>query len=187
MNKLVKGSVAGVAGVTLLLGGAGTFALWHDSATVPAGTIASGTLTIAASGPASWRDISADRAPSTIANIADFRLVPGDTVELVQQLTIQATGTNLQALLSHDPASFGVTDAADQALLNELDITVDVTGANVTPSGTPNEFVVAPSASQSTVTVRVVVALPSSVSGSTAQDGTVDLSGLAFQLEQVRA
>ena len=33
MNKLVKGSIAGAAGIALLLGGAGTFALWNADAT----------------------------------------------------------------------------------------------------------------------------------------------------------
>ena len=32
MNKLVKGSIAGAAGIALLLGGAGTLALWNADA-----------------------------------------------------------------------------------------------------------------------------------------------------------
>ena len=33
MNKLVKGSIAGAAGIILLMGGAGSLAYWNDSAT----------------------------------------------------------------------------------------------------------------------------------------------------------
>src|ERR1700710_1730368 len=44
MNKLVKGAVAGAVGVTLLLGGAGTFALWNSTIGVSTGSISTGNL-----------------------------------------------------------------------------------------------------------------------------------------------
>ena len=47
MNKMVKASVVGAAGVSLLMGGFGTYALWHDSAGTGAGTsITSGVLDV---------------------------------------------------------------------------------------------------------------------------------------------
>ena len=46
MNKLVKGSIAAAAGISLLMGGAGSLALWNDSVTVNAGTVSSGTLDV---------------------------------------------------------------------------------------------------------------------------------------------
>ena len=65
MNKLLKGAIAGAAGVALLLGGAGTFALWNSSATVTGGNIDAGNLHVADSGTAgTW---PANGPPITLA------------------------------------------------------------------------------------------------------------------------
>ncbi len=185
MNKLLKGAVAGAAGVALLLGGAGTFALWNSTATVNVGTVASGTLSIASSGTPSWRDISPDRTAAAIPSISSYKIVPGDKLELTQVVTINATGNNLAATLSYDDASIVASGAANAALKSALVFAVDATGgANVTRIGTTNTFSVTPAASTSTVTLKVTVDLPSSVSGTTAQAGSVDFSALAFKLQQ---
>src|SRR5690606_22161335 len=70
MNKLLKGSIAGAAGIALLLGGAGTLAYWNSSADLGGGTVNSGTLTIANNGAATVT------GPTTI--------VPGDSVTVSQ-------------------------------------------------------------------------------------------------------
>jgi len=116
MNKLVKGSIAGVAGIALLLGGAGTFALWNDSVTAPAGTISSGQLRIAdATTPAgAWTDISAGNpiggAPLTTsgtgtATVVNQKMVPGDKWRYTRTITLTTTGKNLLADLTFDPTS----------------------------------------------------------------------------------
>jgi alternate signal-mediated exported protein len=46
MNRYAKGAIAAAAGAVLLLGGAGTFALWNDSTTVDAGSVTSGHLAL---------------------------------------------------------------------------------------------------------------------------------------------
>ena len=187
MNKLIKGAVAGAAGVALLLGGAGTFALWNSTATVNVGSVASGTLSIATSGSAVWKNVSSDEEDggTVIPAIGSYQIVPGDTLELTQVVTIDATGNNLAATLSYDDASIAAVGAANEALKDELVFTVDATGgANVTRIGTGNTFSVTPSASQSTVTLTVTIDLPATVSGTTAQGGTVDFSTLAFKLQQ---
>jgi len=183
MNKLLKGSVAGAAGVALLLGGAGSFALWNSTAEANVGSVASGTLSIDLVGAATWKDISADATVPAIADIADFRIAPGDTIELTQKVDIDAVGDNLRATLSYDKLSLDVATAKDQALLDELVITLDATGgANVVRIPGTQTFAVTPASSTSTVTVTVKITFPSAVTGAT--DGTVDFSELAFKLQQ---
>lgn len=47
MNKATKGAVAAGAAGILLLGGAGTFALWEDNASITGGTVSTGHLDLA--------------------------------------------------------------------------------------------------------------------------------------------
>ena len=46
MQKIITASIIGAAGVALLLGGAGTFALWNSSAATAGGHIVAGALAI---------------------------------------------------------------------------------------------------------------------------------------------
>ena len=48
MHKIVTGAIAGAAGVALLLGGAGSFALWNASASSAASAVSAGTLSLTA-------------------------------------------------------------------------------------------------------------------------------------------
>lgn len=187
MNKLLKGAVAGAAGIALLLGGAGTFALWNTSATVNVGTVASGTLKFAQVGAPSWRNIASD-VPSekqAISDIVSYRIVPGDKLELTEVVAIDATGDNLHATLSLDDAS--ITGPLKTSL---SPITMTATGASVTAGATPNTFNVSPvnsvaeSGATTNVTITVIVELPASVSGTTAQGSSLDLSNLSFKLQQ---
>jgi alternate signal-mediated exported protein len=193
MNKLLKGAIAGAAGVALLLGGAGTFALWNSSATVSAGTVKSGTLSLVTTpGTATWADVTKATPTDITSSIATYRIVPGGSIEMTQNLTINASGNRLSATLAYDPASIvksgpATPTAADTELVANLavSVTVDVTAnANVVSSGT-NEFTVTPSASTITVPVKVRLTLPVGVSGITAQNGTVNFSGLSFTLTQI--
>lgn len=178
MNKLLKGAIAGAAGVALLLGGAGTFALWNTTAVVNSGSIASGTLTLAA-GATTWRDISPDKTAANIPTIGSFKIVPGDKLELTQVLTVNATGDNLKATLSVDDTT--ITGALKTSL---SPIVVTATGTGVTAGSLANTYAIASQATASTVTVKVIIELPSTVSGATAQAQSLDLSVLGFKLAQ---
>jgi len=112
MNKLVKGSIAGAAGIALLLGGAGTFALWNDSVTVAAGTVTTGELRIAdATTPAAaWTEQSLTGTRNGVAGTVivpstTLKMVPGDTWRYTRTITLTTTGKNLLADLTFDPAS----------------------------------------------------------------------------------
>ncbi|WP_309616577.1 alternate-type signal peptide domain-containing protein [Salinibacterium sp.] len=192
MNKLVKGAVATAAGVALLMGGAGTFALWNTSASVSAGAVASGTLTIATNGAGTWKDISADRTATAIPTISSWKIVPGDKLEFTQNINVVATGNNLLANLSYDPATIvAATGQASLDLKSKLVVTITATGTGVTTNATTGVITVAPSAATIPVAVKVTVELPSTVGdavgeSSIAQNGSVSLATLSLKLNQTR-
>lgn len=192
MNKLVKGAVATAAGVALLMGGAGTFALWNTSAAVSAGSVASGTLTIATNGAGTWKDISPDRTATSIPTIANWKIVPGDKLEFTQNINVVATGNNLLANLSYDPATIvAATGQASADLKSKLVVTLTATGTGVTTNSTTGVITVAPNAATIPVAVKVTVELPSTVGdavgeGSIAQNGSISLATLSLKLNQTR-
>jgi alternate signal-mediated exported protein len=187
MNKLTSGAIVGTLGIALLLGGAGTFAMWNQSTTANAGTVASGTLTIANSGTPTWKNVSADAAAggTTIANIASYKIVPGDTLEMTQTFTVAASGDNLKATLAYDPASITTATTADAALKAATTVNFTATGGGITTDATTKVVSVASTtAGVNTVTVKLTVSLPATVSGVTAQGGSLNLSAVSFSLAQ---
>jgi alternate signal-mediated exported protein len=170
MNKLVKAAVAGAAGIALLMGGAGTFALWNSSATVSAGTITAGTLSLTANSDGVWKNGSTTIDPAT------YKIIPGTTLVYTQTLTVNATGDGLTAGLTYS----GMTGSGtlDSSVTKTLAVTS--TSPNVTVSG--NNVTVVSAATPATVKVTFTVSLPSSAT--TGQGGTLNLSALTFTLAQ---
>jgi alternate signal-mediated exported protein len=122
MHKPLKGAIALAAAGGLLLGGAGTYALWNDSVDLSGGTINSGQLEFVDTTPGVWRDVS-DGSPGTvITNISTFVIVPGDVLTYSLSTTLNAQGDNLEATIAADPST--ITGDAD--LLADLDITTAV-------------------------------------------------------------
>jgi alternate signal-mediated exported protein len=167
MNKLVKGSIAGAAGIALLLGGAGTFALWNSTATLSAQTITAGTLSLAANNDGVWKKLD-----GTVINPATFRIIPGTTLEYTQTLTINAVGDGLKADLTHS----GLTAAGALGTLTTE--TLSVTSSTATVVGNTLKF----NAGTSTVNVKVTVDFPSTAT--TGQNENLDLSAVTFTLTQ---
>jgi alternate signal-mediated exported protein len=174
MNKFLKGSIAAAAGLVLLLGGAGTFALWSQSTTVADHAVASGNLTLASTGGA-W-------------NTNPALWVPGDSFTYTTTLTLTATGDNLKAWLTVDKGSIATSatpSVADTALAAALDVSLTVTPtAGVAATTTAGQYDVTPKAGTYSVPVTVTVTFPSAVAGTTAQGGTVNLHNIAFALNQ---
>jgi alternate signal-mediated exported protein len=177
MNKLSKGLIAGGIGLLLLGGGAGTLALWNDSATVDAGPVGSGVMRITASDGV-WSD--------------DISLwVPGDSSTYGTELTINLAGDNLSSELALDAGSI----TGDPELLEALDIGLTVGtitgGGTATPvPGEDNTFTLVSgtpaTATTLTVPVTIDVDFPAdSVTDLVAQNQTVDLGTMAFTLTQL--
>jgi alternate signal-mediated exported protein len=175
MNKLIKGAVAGTAAIALLLGGAGTFALWNDSASASMGTISSGTLDITKVSAPVWTDLSTN---AVIGDISTFALVPGDKISYSQTVSVAARGNNLKAELTVDPSGLAGWTAGSTDLLNNLTISTAVDGV-ASVLGTPIAV-----ASTKDVHLSATIEMLDTVSGQTAQGESINLSGLAFTLKQ---
>lgn len=192
MNRFAKGAIAGAAGILLLLSGAGTFALWNGSASAAAGSVQSGTMTIAADAAAgTWSVVHGSGSATAIPNIANFRAVPGDVLTFTQKVDVTATGDNLSAILSVDPTSIKAGDAspASAALVTALTsgMTV-VVGAplptGVTAGSAANTYNVSGTTGTKVLTVSVTLPFDPTTTGTVAQGGTVNLSALGFKLAQ---
>jgi alternate signal-mediated exported protein len=169
MNKLVKGSIAGAAGIALLLGGAGTFALWNATATVSAQTITAGTLALTANANGVW---TKDGTPITAST---YRVIPGTTLIFTQTLTVNAVGDGLTADLTYS----GFTGSNTLAAIT--DETLEVTSATATVAGNTLKF----TPGTSTVNVKLTVVFPQGAT--TGQNAVLDLSALNFTLTQTVA
>ena len=168
MNKLTKSAIAGAAGIALLLGGAGSLAYWNSSATVSSTTISAGSLSVAIGSGASWN--------KTIA-----KWVPGDTATYSANLTVVAAGDNIKADLTFDKSSI-----ATGALASALNITF---AAGTLPSGvtagTAGLYHIV-GAGTYTIPVTVTVSFPfGTTADNTTQAGSVDLTGVKFNVTQV--
>lgn len=116
MNKLVKGSIAGAAGIALLLGGAGTLAVWSDGATFDAGTVTSGELDLTANGDGAW-----DQS-------IDF-IVPGDELTYTESFAISAVGDNLAAEITTNLTA--ITGGIDGVTTDVNFVVTDSNGVDV--------------------------------------------------------
>jgi alternate signal-mediated exported protein len=184
MNRLLKGAIAGAAGVALLLGGAGTFALWNSTATVAGGTIVAGELKVtpdATVGAWTHGGVSID--------MGTYRIVPGDVLVYTKDLAVTATGDNLNATLGLGAASITASSsaipsvqAANDALAGYLNANavVAATGAKITGSAPTYSLGRGPS----TVTVTVTITFPSAAANDAAL-GSVNLNNLTVTLNQV--
>lgn len=179
MKKVTKAAVAAGAAGALLLGGAGTFALWNGSGEVDAGSVSTGHLNLNVSPAGTWADISTDAVSASFVPATD-KLVPGDTVTYTQTVSIDADGKNLKGTLVvgdlvdgttplPSGVSVGVVPAVDP--LN-ADLSVDESTVTFAKPGSYD------------VDVTVTVAFAKNETEST--DQTIDLGKLTLSLNQVR-
>lgn len=184
MNKLLKGSIAGAAGIALLLGGAGTLALWNDSETITGGTITAGNLDIApvVNTTDGWK------SGTTAIDLATYKIVPGATITYTKTFNVTAVGTNMTAnvALGTNAITAASTDADDVALATLLTKT-----ATITVNGTAGSVVTANAGTTQPVVVTVAITFPnggvpaSSATGdNAAKNGQVSLNNFAVTLTQ---
>ncbi|WP_241978931.1 alternate-type signal peptide domain-containing protein [Cryobacterium sp. Hh7] len=191
---MLKGSIAGAAGVALLLGGAGTFALWNDDAAVAGAEIKAGTLTVDAADGV-WTD-----QMETVLDMDEFLIVPGDKLTYQTVLSVAAHGDNIKALLSVTKGQLtaGSDSEADVALEKLLKEGTTLTAVELEdgvpslkgpvgpPVGEESLEMVVP-AGDTEYLVTVTVNFKGGVDGgkeNPAKTGAVDLSELAVLLTQ---
>lgn len=173
MHKPLKGAIAlGAAGL-LLLGGAGTYALWNDTVDLAGGEVSSGQLRFTGTTTGAWADASGPGAPVAIPDITAFLLVPGDVLTYSLSTTLRAQGDNLEATLAADPTSV----TGPTPLLTDVTVTTAVSSG-----GTAISAITEANDNQ---TIDVVVTLDfTDTSLNASQLQTLDLSGLELTVQQ---
>jgi len=177
MNKLVKGSIAGAAGIALLLGGAGTLAYWNDSATLSgAGTVTAGTLDLGTAADGVWTATNGS-ITTTDVDIDGFLIVPGDTLTFTQTIPVSATGNNLRFEVGNNivPAVQSFATVAQNVVVKD---------SENAPVTTPTL-----GAGDYTIEVTVTVTFPFNASPTAldndSQGETIDLSDAKITVTQV--
>jgi alternate signal-mediated exported protein len=208
MNKLVKGTIAGAAGIILLMGGAGSLAYWNDSATAGPGagsnSITAGTLTVTAVNAGSWTKGfynaagTVVTAPAAVGSLAAVRVVPGNRLVYTQNFNLVATGDDLYFTIGSTAgavtaATASAADVALAAQINAAGLTAfsvgSVSGGTVIPATTPGTYKVSSNAgTPSTIAVTWTVDFPFGATVvNTAKTGAVSLSQGAITVTQVAA
>lgn len=185
MNKLVKGSIAGAAGIALLLGGVGTLATWNSAVTVSApGSITAGTLDIAAAVGTIVGDGWKLGSAATVASPSSFKIVPGDTVTYTKTFTVIATGDNLSAGIALGTLAIAPVNsatAADTALAAALTKSATFKVDGVTTAS------ISPTSGTQVIVVTATIAFPKSTTAgaeNSSKTGAVSLSNFSITLTQ---
>lgn len=208
MNKLVKGAIAGAAGIVLLMGGAGSLAYWNDTAQAgPASgsnSITAGTLTITAQNAGTWTKGMYNNAgtqtvaPAAVANLSNVRVVPGNRLVYTQVFNVVGTGDDLFFTIGSTngavtAASASAADTALAAAINGSGTTAfsvgSVTGGTVVAATTPGVYKVSSNAgTAATITVTWTINFPFGAAvDNTTKTGAVNLSQGSITLTQVAA
>lgn len=172
MNKKTKGLLAGAAGAAILIGGS-TFALWSDSETVDGGQITAGNLDVELLDAAAWKDVSGDREDSPHAiNLADFRIIPGDTIAGTFAFDAALEGENMVA----DLTVAGSSAAADD-FLEALDVSVSIDGEDAVDwDGTPITVQFASADNNHADNPHALATLPAALDGASDLEVTVSVT-----------
>jgi alternate signal-mediated exported protein len=209
MNKLVKGSIAGAAGIILLMGGAGSLAYWNDSANAGPGagsnSITAGTLTVTAVNSGSWTKGMYNNAgtqtvaPAAVASLAAVKVVPGNRLVYTQSFNVVGTGDDLFFTIGSTngavtAASAAAADVALAAAINGSGVTAftvgAVSGGTVVATGvTAGVYKVSSNAgTPATITVTWTINIPFGAAVDNAsKTGAVNLSQGSITLTQVAA
>lgn len=186
MKKVMKAAIAAGAAGALMLGGAGTFALWNATDAIDAGAVSTGQLMLdTTTSPGVWNDVSVPATP-VLFDAVNETIVPGDTLEFTQTVTIKADGKNLKGELI-----VGQLAALPANLLSEatVDLDVDHAAAGLSEDAGVLSFD-EPGTYNIPVTITVVFPkgdLTTALTPDTTMEQTIDFSSLTLTLNQVRA
>lgn len=189
MRKTTKGAIAVGAGVALLLGGAGTMALWNDSVGMQnATTVTAGNLDIEAKTPTgqtwTWG------TPAVTFDPASSKIVPGDVVTYTQVFSVTAQGDHLKAAAAVTGLDLtGDLKTAVPTLATTTTLSYAVTAgtgtAAVTGGGSGIDFTANSGVTSYDVTVVVTITFPSATTGQAGTTLSADLSAATVTLGQV--
>lgn len=175
MNNSLKGAIGAAAGVALLLGGAGTFAMWNTTTSTDPATINTGQLSLAEA-TGTWK-----HGGATI-DLSSFHLVPGDVITYTVPLTITATGDDLKAKLTVDSGSIsGLTTSGDVTVATAL--SSGGSGVTIDQTDHKSATITAPASGDYTVDATVTVTF-TDVKDKAEQKLALTLEPVKFDLNQ---
>lgn len=177
---MIKGAVAGTAGIALLAGGFSTYAVWTDRESVNAGKLQTGHLEIVSVGDETWTDKSSDRTTDTW--LAGDKMVPGDVVELRQPLDVEAEGKNLKVAMTVEGIGVAGFDSWGDAGLN---VTVNY-GDKTATLGTSELVWAGEELQDLSDATDVIVTFSFDRDAVDNQRASIDLSGATVVVSQVR-
>ncbi|MFQ4150488.1 alternate-type signal peptide domain-containing protein [Arthrobacter sp. LAPM80] len=171
MNKMAKGAIATGVGIILLAGGGGTLATWNQASNASMGSVVSGDLNLVA-GAGVWKNASG----TVIPVIADYKVVPGDTLTYTQPMTVTLTGDLMVAKLAVTGAGvdkgFGTNAVATATTLTNAGNNKVVAADDLKP------------ANSGQVVASTTFTFNQSTSGRTATNSSYDFSGIGYSLVQ---
>lgn len=208
-NKVVAGLAAGFAAI-LLAGG--TSAYWSQATDVAGGQITSGNLQIAA-GTVAWTDITDDLVgggqPVAI-DLADFRIVPGDTIQgdfglkgalegdnMIGRVDLALDGVPVTGdLFDGLNITYSLLDAAGDPMVGAIDVALgtdsavkfvsaDFAATNTAPADSGVLPIVLPATDN--LTVQITVEFDPATADRDLVQSVADLGDLEVSLTQVRA
>ena len=171
MNKATKGAIAAGAAGILLLGGAGTFAVWSDTATISAGNVSTGVLDL---------EVTAGAGPWTYSGgtstVTAGGIVPGDVITSTREAVITASGDHIAGEFVVGVLG-GALPAGVTAAVTTVEVEENLTdAAGLLSFDTAGEY-----------DVDVVITLTFDTTGTTSQAATIDLNDLTLTLTQVNS
>ncbi|GAA4677045.1 alternate-type signal peptide domain-containing protein [Gordonia humi] len=172
MNRRTKGALAIGAGVIILLGGAGSYALWSDTEDIAGGNIQTGDFGLDC-GTGEWTDESATTNGGTAINPTSDLMVPGDVWQYAGTCLVTATGKNIDATLGVEGIGGDDLPSSNFAVTT----TVDGTDTTTTPISV---------ADGDSLPVTVTLEFKDTTTGTEDTDVPVDVSGMKVTLRQVR-
>lgn len=172
MNRKAKGALAVGAGAILLLGGAGSYALWSVDSDIAGGSnISTGNFALDCGTTGAWADISPTMQGGTTVNPAVDLMVPGDVWKYSGNCTPTFSGKNMKAQLNVNGIGTGGTLPTGISVISQADGTAGTAFPAV--SGTP-------------VAVTVTVTFDAATGGTTSTNTAVSVDAMAISLKQVR-
>ena len=178
MNKIAKASIAGAAGVVLLMGGAGSLAYWNSTANLGSNgtTITAGTLS-ATAGVGSWT--SSFNGGASAAGLPAL-LVPGNRLTYTQTFTVSATGDNLLFSVGVTTPTLDGTNKLAAKLVQTGVVSVQKSdGTVLTPNGN-GSYTAAQGVAKIVVTQTFTWGFGTAPSSNTAGDN--DAQGVSYTL-----
>jgi alternate signal-mediated exported protein len=185
MHSATKAVIAGVAGLALLSGGAGSLAYWTDTKSGSPVTIASGDLSLGSIADGTGWSLQQNEANVPVKQIAGVAytnqlVVPGDVLSKTISVPVTLTGAN-------NKATFSVTSATLPANALASSLVVSIVSVNGVAGSTATLTPAAVTTAGGLIPVIVSIAVPWGTSADNTNKALSTAFTASYTLTQVSA